>query len=98
MRPDCVGLEHHAEPALFRRQVEPTGGCRDAFPSNENLTAVGLIQTGDQTQRGGLAATGRPQQGEDLSTFDRKAHAVDGSDRTEAFDHIAKLKDGSAHG
>ena len=93
MGPDRVGLKHHAQLALFRRQIVSTRGNCDGFTGYKYFTGIGLFQTGHQTQRCRLPTTRRTQQRENLAPFNGKTHAVDGIDRAEAFDHVAKLKD-----
>ena len=65
MRPKRVGLEHHAEPATFRRRED--AGLRRAERSAVQLDGarVGLFEAGDATQRRRLAATRWTQQGAD---------------------------------
>jgi len=50
-----VVLEHHAHPATLRR--EPAAGSSHGAPGDADAAALGLLETGDQTQQGGFAAT-----------------------------------------
>ena len=68
VREQRIVLEHHAEAAILRpRLVQP--------PLVQPDRAVGhLQQTGDAVQRGGLAAAGRAEQGDELAPLDRQRH------------------------
>ena len=77
MRPDGKGLKHHSHVALF-------GGSEDAGSSvDDNIffqaddAGVGPLQSGDQTQRGALAAAARSQQYEDFALVNLKAHLIE---------------------
>ena len=67
MRPDGVGLKHHADVALVRRHEQPFGGHDHGLIAEKNIARVGMFQTGDHAQRRGLAAAARTEQGEDLA-------------------------------
>src|SRR5512132_2006345 len=97
MRPNRIGLKHHAKLAFFRRQVKSARRDGDGLTSYRNFSAVGLFQAGDEAQRGRLTATRRAKQRKDLAPLYGKTHAVDGIDSAKTFNHIAKLKYRSAH-
>ncbi len=71
VRPDGVGLEHHAEAALVGRDVDRADAVTLAENSGRSPTVMrpesGLLQAGDRAQRRGLAAAGRAEQGEHLA-------------------------------
>ncbi len=76
MRKQRVALEHHRDVPLRRRQVG------DVTPRDADAPAVGLLETGDQPQRGRLAAPGRTEQHVERARIERKGNAVDGAHLT----------------
>ena len=65
MRPQSVVLEHHAELAGFRRQVQPV--CGNLTFTDADFTAVERFKAGQQAQQGGFAAARRPKNGDKLA-------------------------------
>src|SRR5450830_1238676 len=59
-----VALEHHADRAFLRAQRD------DVLVVEEYLAAVHRGQAGDAAQQGGLAATGRAEQGDEFTLGD----------------------------
>ncbi len=51
-----VGLKHHRHVALVGGQMG------DIFAANQNPPRGGMLQPGQQSQRGGFAAAGWPEQ------------------------------------
>ena len=49
-------------------------------PVQHDAAGIGGFKPGDQPQHGGLAATRRPEQGDELALLQRKGHIVDGDD------------------
>ncbi len=83
VRPDRVGLEHHAQAALVGRHVHVPAvarGEQDAVTDGD-AAAVRLLQAGDGAQRRGLAAARGAEQGEQLALLDLEADVVDGEHR-----------------
>ena len=76
MRPDRVGLEHHADVAQPRRHLHAVGGRRYQPPADADAAGRGMFEAGDAPQRGGLAAAGGAEQHHDLAGRHVKAHAV----------------------
>ena len=66
VREQRVVLEHHAEAALLRRELV------DARLVQPDRAAGHVQQPGDAVQRGGLAAAGRAEQGDELAPPDRQ--------------------------
>ena len=65
VRPDGVGLEHHADVPLFRGHEGLPAG--DQLVVDVHLAFRGLFKPGDDAQHGGLAAAGGAQQGHEFS-------------------------------
>ena len=61
----------------------------------QNLSAVGVFQPGDDAQQGGFTATGRTQQGDKFSGGYIEVDVLKGMVAAEVFVQIA---DGDAHG
>jgi hypothetical protein len=74
-----VVLKNHAQVALVDR------GVVDAFAFDENIAFGGLLQAGHHAQQGGLAASGRAQQGHQAAFLDVKIHFFDSHDFAESF-------------
>src|SRR5260370_32886975 len=74
MREERVGLKHHADLALVGRDVG------DVLASYDNTAAVSILETGHQTQRRGLAAARRPEQGHQLAGGHREVQTIERGD------------------
>ena len=66
VRPDRVGLEYHADIALFRRYVDSPGRRVRDGTGNFQLAGVGFLQAGDAAQGGGLTAAAGAEQDAEL--------------------------------
>ena len=66
MRPDGVGLEHHAKPAPFGRHEEVPGGVAHHFAADADAPAAVLLQARDHPQGRRLAAARGAQQREEF--------------------------------
>jgi hypothetical protein len=77
MREQRVVLEHHADVAPMRRQR------RDILPVELHRAAIDAQQAGHDAQQGGLAAAGRPQQGNELALADAEIDAAQHGRRAE---------------
>ena len=84
-----VALEDEADVALLHRHVV------DALAAHENLAIGRRFKAGNHAQHGGLAATGRAEQRDELAVGDGEAHVVDGGDAAELLGDVLKL---DAHG
>ena len=80
VRKQGVVLEHEADVATVGHQG------RDVLPGDAYGPLVGLLEAGDDTQGGGLAAPGGPEQGEKLPGLYLQAHPIHGGDP--AFDPV----------
>ena len=70
MRIERVGLEHHGDVAVLRRDVV------DQPLADADLAAGDLLQPGDHAQQGRLAAAGRADQHDELAVGDLEIDAV----------------------
>ena len=73
MREQRVALEHHRDVALGRRQP------RDVAVGDHDAAAVGRLESGDQAQRGRLAAARWAEQHVERARRERERDAVDGA-------------------
>ncbi len=78
----CVALEHGIDIAAVGL---PAG---DILSLEQYLPAVRGFQPRDDPQRGGLAASGRAEQGQKFPAFHLKAHAGEGLGRTKCFMNV----------
>ncbi len=95
VRPQRVGLEHHARVALVGRRVGDILAVEGDAPLGR------VDEPRDHAQQRGLAAAGRPEQEEQLAGLDGQVDAVHGSGRglarAEDLDELVDLDPG-AHG
>src|ERR1700692_3647196 len=64
MREQRIVLEHETDIALVRRQAG------DVLPTQADVTGVGMLESRDHPQRGGLAAARWAEQGQELARRD----------------------------
>src|SRR5262249_6351073 len=81
MRPQRIGLEHHADAAVFRRQRKARRA--DDLVRQPDRAGIGWFEPPHQPQQRGLAAAGGPEQRKELAISDREADALD---RTRCLD------------
>ena len=79
-----IVLEHHVDrPAI--------GGNADhRLAGDGDLALVGLLEPGDQPQRGGLAAARRAEEGMERAARNLEGHRVDRGDLAESLRHTVK--------
>src|SRR5205823_6426424 len=65
-----VILEHHGDVAIARRQVAYH------FAADENLTAADVLESGNHSQRRGLATAGWANQGHEFLVGDFQIHVL----------------------
>ena len=85
VRPDGVGLEHHAEIALVRRDENALVRRIDEPAGDLDLARNRLLQPGDRAQRRGLAAARRPEQREQFALRHLERDVLRGFDRATAL-------------
>ena len=68
--PQRVGLEHQIQVALAGRGERSFRRVDDLLAVHQDDAALGLFQTGDHAEGGGLAAAGGPQQGHEVAVLD----------------------------
>ncbi len=66
VRPDRVGLEHHAEAALLGGHGDAPGLRPDDVAADSDLAVVGRLQADDAAQQRRFAAAAWPEQREDV--------------------------------
>ena len=74
VRPDGIGLEDHADVALFRLEKDLAAG--DDAVVEEHAAGGRLFEAGDDAQHRGLAAAGGAQQGDEFPVFKRRVELV----------------------
>jgi hypothetical protein len=84
MRIEGVGLEHHREIALAGGQVV------DDAPGDGDGAVGDLLEPGDHPQQRGFAATGRPDENEELAWLHLEIDAVDHRHVAVGLDHVAE--------
>ncbi len=80
VRPDRVGLKHHAEIAPVGRDEDTLGGREHDASAKLDLAALRPLQSGDGAQRRGLAAAARPEQREQGAVGHIERHVLCGFD------------------
>ncbi|CAM5619120.1 hypothetical protein SBADM41S_04734 [Streptomyces badius] len=92
VREEAVGLEDHSG-------VAPVGGdASDVLAVDQDLAGVRLLEPGEHPQRGGLAAAGGAEEGEQFAGFDGEVEPVEGHGRAERAAQRAELDPGSGGG
>ena len=79
MRIERVGLKHHRQAALRRRNVD------DVAAVDQDLAAGDILKSGDQPQQRGLAAPRRPDENHKGAVLDVEIGILDDVDRPERF-------------
>ncbi len=100
VRPDGVGLEHHADPALVGR--DGLGALSITAPHDRVADGDGAgvrrLEPGDTAQQCRLAATARSEQSSDRAVGHVQAHVVERRDQTFRRDEgLAHLVDPDLH-
>src|SRR5262249_15967106 len=96
VRPQGVGLEDHSHIPLFRFYEEALIVGDETSIPQVDLAAIGLLQSSDQPQGRGFAATARAQQCEKFSLANLKIEPVDRNDPIKRFEQVLNAQE--AHG
>src|SRR5207253_10649266 len=80
VRPDGIALKNHPDGTAVGGHEGAIQRRKDFLAGDEDLTAVGLFQSGDAPQSGRLAATRWAQQRIEPPFFDVKRNIVDSFD------------------
>ena len=78
VRPDGIALKDHRHVAPLRRHRERREDDATSPPTRIS-PRIRLQKTGEQTQRRGLAATGRTEQRDEFAVADFQVESIDGS-------------------
>src|SRR5262245_29528989 len=81
VRPDRVGLKHHADFPLLGRKVTLRAGRKDGLVVESDTPRIGLLQSRDAAHQCGLPRTTRSQQDKVLFFTDLKIYAIQGRHR-----------------
>ena len=84
MREQSVVLEHKAHAAFVGRNF------RDVFVSEKNLTLGRCFKAGNHSQSRGLAAAGRPKEGEKFTGLDFKVNVLNSVELFVVFNVAAR--------
>jgi hypothetical protein len=88
VRKERILLKNSVDIALMGR------GMRNVFTLEEDLTCGGLFKPSDHFECGGLAASGRSQHGEELTTTYSEVGFMDGDKRSVLLANIYELYNG----
>jgi hypothetical protein len=88
MRPERVGLKHHANAAPFRRHMTIRIG--NSLPVEFDGSLIGFVETRNQSQHRGLPAARRPQQRGEGSGRQIEANRVERALGSEAAGNAGK--------
>lgn len=80
-----VILEDEPDVALLNRDVI------DPDAANEDIAFIGLFESGDHPQYGGLSAAARTEEADEFTVLNIEADILDGGDIAEPFGHITNL-------
>src|ERR1051325_9118744 len=61
VRPNSVGLKHHADRPSVRRHVNALGGGEDRLAADADAADIGALEAGDAAELRRLAAAGRSE-------------------------------------
>jgi hypothetical protein len=92
VRKQRVGLEHHVDRALVRRDA------LERLAIEIKLALGRFLEACQHAQQRGLAAARRAEQGEELALVDVEREVVDGGEGTEPLGHVLKRDIGPGAG
>jgi hypothetical protein len=85
MREEGVILENHADATLLRRNPGPRTGDHPACDIYRSC--LGTLETGNETEKGRLSTTRRPEDRDDAGAINAKGRIVDSDDLAETLPH-----------
>ncbi len=85
VREERVVLEHRVHIALVRRNT------LHVLTTDPNVSGIGLLEPGQHAQRGGLAATRRSEQRQELTGLNAQADRVDRNHAAEALGEVLQF-------
>ncbi len=91
VREEAVGLEDHADVALVGRYA------RDVLVVDQDPARGRPVEARDETESGRLAATGRPEEGDELAGADVEIDPCESDDLTEPPVQLLQLDIGHAY-
>src|SRR5262245_51508975 len=86
MRPDGVGLKHHAELTLLRRHPRGRVVRGNNMAGDPYFTPIGSFKAGHAAEQGGLAGAAGTNDDEELSFGDFQVESFDRGNRAVAND------------
>src|SRR5262245_13357581 len=96
VRPDRVGLKHHADFPLLRRKATSRTGGKDGSVIESDTPCIGLLQSRDAAHQRGLPRTAGSQQDKELFFTDLKIDPIQGRYRlVPRFEVLAQTGDGN---
>ena len=87
VRPERIGLENHAELAVFRRQAE--SGIGDGQIIEQDFAVIRTFQSGNDPEQRSFPATRRTQQRKECTIRNRERCSIDSGSSVEGFMNIA---------
>jgi hypothetical protein len=94
VRPDRIGLEHHAEAAPVRRHEDVAAGGVDRLARHRDFAGLRALEAGDRAERSGLAAAARAKQREELAGGHVETHVLRGANALAAVAQIIRAQGG----
>src|SRR5215218_3151548 len=77
VRPQRVGLKHHAQSTLLRLQEDIARAIGHHEIANANHALIGVLQAGNAVKGGGFAAAGWPEKADQLTWLNRERNIID---------------------
>ena len=88
MRPQGVVLKEEADVALVGRNVDALLRGVDDLAADNDFAGGRRFQTRNHAQRGGLAAAGRAEQGDEAAVGDIQIQVLNGREAAEALGNV----------
>src|SRR3546814_13449820 len=95
VRPERIGLEHHADATVLGRHLDAPIRRRDDLVADPEFAAGRRLQAGDAAAGRALAATARPQQRDELTLVELPGALADGPAGAQASSERGNAKHGS---